>query len=152
MGGGVFRKKNDMVKQLVEEFGIDLSVTLVPTSHNRADRLTPVPAGWVRVDTGTREPAVAAAVVGSVTDGRDEGHGDDAGGVVDDAVVTNDLSTSTRSMSELDTPVFDELSTLPVVTYRRISRGTRCVVWCQTVTCVAQWTGTHSSGVAENWE
>ena len=76
-GEMIIRRRIDMVKQLVEEFGIALSVTLVPTAHNRADCLTRVPAEWVRGDdTDACESAVAAAVVGSVTDIGDDAHGE----------------------------------------------------------------------------
>ncbi|KAF0292156.1 hypothetical protein FJT64_001032 [Amphibalanus amphitrite] len=92
-GEMIIRRRIDMVKQLVDEFGIDLSVTLVPTAHNRADCLTRVPVEWVRGDDpSVGDPAVAAAVVGPVTDaGEDDAHGADAG-VVEDTVGTRESS------------------------------------------------------------
>ena len=157
-GEMIIRRRIDMVKQLVEEFGIALSVTLVPTAHNRADRLTRVPAEWVRGDdTDVCEPAVAAAAVGSVADVGDGAHGDGAGVAVVDAAVTDDLS----SISEIHiraghpgirrTLYFARRDISPSITRDRVqSVVSNCDVCRAVDPAPVKWRG-GDLGVKETW-
>ena len=47
-GDMLIRRRVDLIRQLVSEFQLTLSVQLVPSSENRADRLTRIPKEWVR--------------------------------------------------------------------------------------------------------
>lgn len=93
-GEMIIRRRIDMVKQLVDEFGIELTVVLVPSAHNRADRLTRVPAEWVRSDSCASEPVVAAAAV-DLESGEQQDSGDDVTGDVDSAGDGGHLSAIT---------------------------------------------------------
>ena len=66
-GEMVIRRRIDLVKQLVDEFSMELSVTLVPSAQNRADSLTRVPAEWVRSDSCVPQPVAAAAAADLVS-------------------------------------------------------------------------------------
>ena len=79
-GEMLIRRRVDVIRQLVAELGVTLSVSLVRSSQNRSDTLTRVPSEWVRQDGQpandqlTNERAVAAVAV----DRPDAGGGVDA--------------------------------------------------------------------------
>ena len=50
-GEMLIRRRVDLIRQLVSEFQLSLSVRLVPSAENRADDLTRVPKDWVRDET-----------------------------------------------------------------------------------------------------
>lgn len=56
----LIRRRVGIVRQLVEELSLSVSVTLVRSCENRADALTRVPGEWLRAD---HHATVAAAVV-----------------------------------------------------------------------------------------
>ena len=58
----LIRRRVSIIRQLVDELSLTLSVTLVRSAENRADALTRVPAEWLRDARGAAEgPAAAAA-------------------------------------------------------------------------------------------
>ncbi|KAF0303877.1 Intracisternal A-particle Pol-related polyprotein [Amphibalanus amphitrite] len=71
-GEMLIRRRVDVIRQLVAELGISLTVSLVRSSQNRSDTLTRVPSLWLRQDSqpadqrpSDGQPVAAAAVVGS---------------------------------------------------------------------------------------
>ncbi|XP_043226567.1 uncharacterized protein LOC122383837 [Amphibalanus amphitrite] len=157
-GEMIIRRRIDMVKQLVDEFGIDLSVTLVPTAHNRADCLTRVPVEWVRGDDpSVGEPAVAAAVVGPVTDaGEDDAHGADAG-VVEDTVGTRESSAISEVHAKAGHPgirrtlYFARRDISPSITRSQVQKVVSDCDVCRSVDpAPVKWRG-GELGVKETW-
>ena len=62
-GEMLIRRRVDIIRQLVDELELSLSVTLVRSAENVADSLTRVPSEWLRSDvTDGPEPVGAAAV------------------------------------------------------------------------------------------
>ena len=64
-GEMLIRRRIDVIRQLVEEFRLKMTVRLVKSADNPADALTRVPKEWLRLpDSSTDAPpgAVAAAV------------------------------------------------------------------------------------------
>ena len=64
-GEMLIRRRVDIIRQLVSELGLALSVTLVRSAANRADALSRVPRDWVHGDSSpaTSETAVGCGVV-----------------------------------------------------------------------------------------
>lgn len=70
-GEMLIRRRVDIIRQLVNELGLVLSVTLVKSTENRADSLTRVPEEWVRSDKQVVSAAVSDeknTVVPSIAD------------------------------------------------------------------------------------
>lgn len=68
-GEMLIRRRVDVIKQLVAELGISITVSLVRSAQNRADILTRVPSEWVREDGRPAEAVTAAVVAGPDPDG-----------------------------------------------------------------------------------
>ena len=66
-GEMLVRRRVDLIKQLVTELDISLTVSLVRSAQNRADILTRVPSEWVREDGLPAGPMTAAAATGPDT-------------------------------------------------------------------------------------
>ncbi|XP_043199882.1 uncharacterized protein LOC122369303 [Amphibalanus amphitrite] len=60
-GEMLIRRRVDMIRQLVDELELSLSVTLVRSAANRADELTRVPKDWVRDESS---PAATETMAG----------------------------------------------------------------------------------------
>ena len=51
----MIRRRVDLIRQLKDEMGLDLTVQLVPSAQNHADKLTRVPSDWIRSGNGAVE-------------------------------------------------------------------------------------------------
>ncbi|XP_045113342.1 uncharacterized protein LOC123505752 [Portunus trituberculatus] len=67
----LIRRRVDVIRQLVTELELVMSVTLVRSSENRADALTRVPVEWVRGDKDGSAVSVAAVAAASAASSRD---------------------------------------------------------------------------------
>ena len=67
----LIRRRVDVIRQLVTELKLVMSVTLVRSSENRADALTRVPEEWVRGDEDGSAVCVVAAAAASAANSRD---------------------------------------------------------------------------------
>ena len=56
------RRRLNMLNDLMVEYGLDVAVTLVPSSQNKADTLTRVPKAWLGRQNGDRSEQVLAAL------------------------------------------------------------------------------------------
>ncbi|XP_045124573.1 uncharacterized protein LOC123512301 [Portunus trituberculatus] len=70
-GEMLIRRRVDVIRQLVTELELVMSVTLVRSSENRADALTRVPGEWVRGDKDGSAVSVAAVAAASAASSRD---------------------------------------------------------------------------------
>lgn len=80
-GEMLIRRRVDIVKQLVAEFDLQLSLTLVRSAENKADCLSRVPAEWLREDIDDQSELCAAGAgsgVGSAVAGSCAGDEDTA--------------------------------------------------------------------------
>ena len=59
-GEMLIRRRVDLIRQLVEELQLEMTVTLVRSAENRADVLTRVPKDWVAAVNRADEPVAAA--------------------------------------------------------------------------------------------
>ncbi|XP_045101323.1 uncharacterized protein LOC123498225 [Portunus trituberculatus] len=69
-GEMLIRRRIDVIRQLVTELELVMSVTLVRSSENRADALTRVPGEWVRGDKDGSAVSVAAVAAASAASSR----------------------------------------------------------------------------------
>ena len=69
----LIRRRVDVVMSLVEEYGLHMTVALVPSARNKADVMTRVPAKWLKQEVKTEE-AVATCVVDVAEVHRAVGH------------------------------------------------------------------------------
>ena len=69
-GEMLIRRRVDIIRQLVDEFQLTMTVGLVRSDDNPADELTRVPKDWLRPDRPEEEPPLVA--VAAAADGRDD--------------------------------------------------------------------------------
>ncbi|MEL7302027.1 MAG: DDE-type integrase/transposase/recombinase, partial [Pseudomonadota bacterium] len=62
----LIRRRVGVVMDLVREYGLEMTIVLVPSADNKADALTRVPARWLK--KGEVEPLVCAAAGDSLVD------------------------------------------------------------------------------------
>ena len=77
-GEMLIRRRVELLRQLVSEMQLSMSVRLFPSAENHADRLTRVPKEWIRRgtttdDEGPEEPESGARVCGAMVGVDDEG-------------------------------------------------------------------------------
>ncbi|XP_045104967.1 uncharacterized protein LOC123500329 [Portunus trituberculatus] len=70
-GEMLIHRRVDVIRQLVTELELVMSVTLVRSSENRADALTRVPGEWVRGDKDGSAVSVAAVAAAAAASSRD---------------------------------------------------------------------------------
>ena len=58
-GEMLIRRRVDLIRQLKDEMGLDLTAQLVPSAQNHADKLTRVPSDWIRSWNGAVEQRAA---------------------------------------------------------------------------------------------
>ena len=68
-GSMLIRRRVEIIKQLAEEFNLQLTVTLVRSSENRADCLSRVPAEWLHDVAEEDQSELCGAVVGAADGG-----------------------------------------------------------------------------------
>ena len=69
----LIRRRVDVVMSLVKEYGLEMTVALVPSARNKADVMTRVPTKWLKKEVRTEE-AVATCVGGVAEIHRAVGH------------------------------------------------------------------------------
>ena len=62
----LIRRRLGIFKSLVEEYDLDVDISLVPSAANLADCLTRVPQQWLRNEANRNSPCATAAVAGSL--------------------------------------------------------------------------------------
>ena len=60
----LIRRRVDIVMELVREYGLEMTIVLVPSADNKADALTRVPVKWLK--KGEAEPLVCVAADGTM--------------------------------------------------------------------------------------
>ena len=113
-GEMLIRRRVDIIRQLVSELGLVLSVTLVRSAENRADALSRVPRDWVHSDSSPAAPETAAGCGAAETDSAVSSLGDSASSPVTAAEGAENRAAcagSERTTADPVTPPGDSVRT-----------------------------------------